>query len=196
MLSSFNPRTHTGCDPTCLLIGFGVVGFNPRTHTGCDIVKMFASDGKHVFQSTHPHGVRPEPKATEWLCKLVSIHAPTRGATALLNFDAIVIEVSIHAPTRGATQCCRESSLVKIVSIHAPTRGATESTIAFHSAVDVSIHAPTRGATLPFLRIAPSLRFQSTHPHGVRQRHAEQCRAWWCFNPRTHTGCDLTPLKR
>ena len=54
----FNPRTHTGCD--CIR-GYRLplsYGFNPRTHTGCDYLipcHLFYS----VFQSTHPHGVRP-----------------------------------------------------------------------------------------------------------------------------------------
>ena len=34
--------------------------------------------------------------------------------------------------------------------------------------------------------------FQSTHPHGVR-RHIEIASfGSWRFNPRTHTGCDVT----
>ena len=33
----------------------------------------------------------------------------------------------------------------------------------------VSIHAPTRGATFQILPILSALRFQSTHPRGVRQ---------------------------
>ena len=54
----FNPRTHTGCDIS--FIKFSKIGscFNPRTHTGCDVIK-----NKQGWQT------------------LVSIHAPTRGAT-------------------------------------------------------------------------------------------------------------------
>ena len=77
----FNPRTHTGCDwykPHQDRIDRG---FNPRTHTGCDDL---------LFR----YGV----------LVLVSIHAPTRGATLcheiLYTLGALV---SIHAPTRGAT---------------------------------------------------------------------------------------------
>ncbi len=33
----------------------------------------------------------------------VSIHAPTRGATAIPAVSFLRIRVSIHAPTRGAT---------------------------------------------------------------------------------------------
>ena len=55
--------------------------FNPRTHTGCDRLAV------------------PRHRTTS-----VSIHAPTRGATAGFSFNPDTIIVSIHAPTRGATQ--------------------------------------------------------------------------------------------
>ena len=35
--------------------------------------------------------------------RLISIHAPTRGATGLCRFLARIFTISIHAPTRGAT---------------------------------------------------------------------------------------------
>ena len=78
----------------------------------------------------------------------------------------------------------------------------------------VSIHAPARGATYLQTTIIRCSKFQSTHPHGVRQAltdyktaslrvsiHAPARGAttlfpdllvfFQCFNPRTRTGCDL-----
>ena len=55
--------------------------FNPRTHAGCDLAD-----------------------AKAYLPKVVSIHAPTRGATAESDKDFLATGVSIHAPTRGATR--------------------------------------------------------------------------------------------
>ena len=77
------------------------------------------------FQSTHPHGVRPSTSSLTLISYFVSIHAPTRGATASVSeyflgrgsFNprthtgcdntptppCYIIQVSIHAPTRGAT---------------------------------------------------------------------------------------------
>ena len=59
--------------------------------------------------------------------------------------------------------------LVWRVSIHAPTRGATSCKRAVDLSLSVSIHAPTRGATRNWAvyHLVP-----------------------YCFNPRTHTGCD------
>ncbi len=58
------------------------------------------------------------------------------------------------------------------VSIHAPTRGATPHRCRFGPSPIVSIHAPTRGA------------------NGTAETDADADGAY-CFNPRTHAGCDL-----
>ena len=54
------------------------------------------------FQSTHPRGVRQNPKVMT-IHQKVSIHAPTRGATSQRSLRYCICSVSIHAPTRGAT---------------------------------------------------------------------------------------------
>ncbi len=57
--------------------------------------------------------------------EIISIHAPTRGATSL-QFDNIKSSIiSIHAPTRGATRLPGRTGSQHFISIHAPTRGAT-----------------------------------------------------------------------
>jgi len=55
----------------------------------------------------------------------------------------------------------------------------------------VSIHARTRRATDKFGLAEPIVMFQSTHAHGVRQYGERKGRYKKCFNPRTHTACDL-----
>ena len=56
----FNPRTHMGCDGCWLIIAFcGHRRFNPRTHMGCDFRLCSRYTVLRLFQSTHPHGVRP-----------------------------------------------------------------------------------------------------------------------------------------
>ena len=78
-----------------------------------------------MFQSTHPHGVRPIAPVCGGYYLFVSIHAPTRGATETIAAEANEIIVSIHAPTRGATAETLFGVADSKVSIHAPTRGAT-----------------------------------------------------------------------
>ena len=60
-------------------------------------------NNKGKFQSTHPHGVRHLFKIRQFYGRLVSIHAPTRGATGKNRCKLFDKQVSIHAPTRGAT---------------------------------------------------------------------------------------------
>ena len=78
--------------------------FNPRTHTGCDNVIM------HIRSASI----------------IVSIHAPTRGATI---FAGQVRNLKLRFNPRTHTGCDHHSithkDTIKIVSIHAPTRGAT-----------------------------------------------------------------------
>ena len=142
----FNSRTHAGCDkegsqrqPYC-------PGFNSRTHAGCDIAL------NHSVNDT-----------------FVSIHAPTRGATALTPTCKPFMRVSIHAPTRGATACsqCWQGTLPfqfthprgvrqaaggqfrnRAWCFNSRTHAGCDPPRKFVAlASNVSIHAPTRGAT-------------------------------------------------
>ena len=142
--------------------------FNPRTHVGCDI------EGDDLS-----------------FAYLISIHAPTWGATMPRYFKTKIYGISIHAPTWGATEPVnltpRTSTfqsthprgvrqLVKtnlgngvIISIHAPTWGATNSRLSGRPNHTISIHAPTWGATYNREGVLGRLvKFQSTHPRGVR----------------------------
>ena len=56
---------------------------------------------------------------------MISIHAPTRGATDKLIAKGVPDKISIHAPTRGATMENVKTTDITGISIHAPTRGAT-----------------------------------------------------------------------
>ena len=55
----------------------------------------------------------------------------------------------------------------------------------------VSIHAPTSGATGEYRPSADDIKFQSTHPRGVRLNiFVYNGITMNGFNPRTHEGCD------
>ena len=189
---SFNPRTHTGCDTakagvmtaadrvsihaptrgaTFTTISTASLNgsFNPRTHTGCDLTSAASLSKSPVFQSTHPHGVRPKSHVlfssasgfnprTHTGCdvsiyvqsKFTELFQSTHPHGVRLDNALKVISVdrvSIHAPTRGATMRVRDIDFVISVSIHAPTRGATYQGVCLTAVKSVSIHAPTRGAT-------------------------------------------------
>src|SRR5699024_7055207 len=91
-----------GATGSSLLLLMSAENFNPRSHEGSD------------------------PEFTEGTIPAeISIHAPTRGATAAKRAVMAEIKISIHAPTRGATQLHANIIQKIIISIHAPTRGAT-----------------------------------------------------------------------
>ena len=66
--------------------------FNPRSHERSDI----------CFRE---NAVRQA---------VISIHAPTRGATAAYNKAMEDMHISIHAPTRGATKITVQKNIVKL----------------------------------------------------------------------------------
>ena len=132
-----------------------VRNFNPRSHEGSD--------------ERLPHTLR---------IIQISIHAPTRGATALTDHLLPLPQISIHAPTRGATNQMFIFITILVISIHAPTRGATYSDIAglllfldfnprSHEGSDAAESAGA--ATLQL--------FQSTLPRGERH-HFPPSMSW------------------
>ena len=147
--------------------GDGALRFNSRAHGGRD----FAQDGKRwivQFQFTRPRGARQKFGENAYIL-LVSIHAPTGGATLDRDRFSDPRNVSIHAPTGGATCASvrraefvwrfnsrahggrdsfrRPARTASRVSIHAPTGGATGLRQRVGLRRRVSIHAPTGGAT-------------------------------------------------
>ena len=142
----FNPRTHTGCDITATCFSTAFLCFNPRTHTGCDIPFLVIR---------HP--------------VIVSIHAPTRGATRYKRMGPHSFLVSIHAPTRGATASLQVMSLI---------------TLMFQS---THPHGVRRRVMRMFLE---SNGFNPRTHTGCDFAGCAYCASCLRFNPRTHTGCD------
>ena len=102
-LNCFNPRTRTGCD--YFTWEKKVFPFLVSIHAparGATLTKI-TRNYCQVFQSTHPHGVRPAGGGNGVRVCDVSIHAPARGATLLNSAEPSWNAVSIHAPARGAT---------------------------------------------------------------------------------------------
>ena len=94
-----------------------------------------------------------------------------RGVRPLLQASPdLRASVSIHAPAWGATQDLEEPLPLSLVSIHAPAWGATCVCAGLLSGI---------------------IRFQSTHPRGVRLGQIMSIRrSLPSFNPRTRVGCD------
>ena len=100
---------------------------------------------------------------------VVSIHAPTQGATKAALYIRVSTTVSIHAPTQGATHSSFVGSLslqgfnprshagsdpsyplisLTLLCFNPRSHAGSDSTrIRWHNRHGVSIHAPTQGAT-------------------------------------------------
>ena len=145
----FNPRSHEGSDtrlPSCF---FSLFYFNPRSHEGSDTNMSLE-------------------KAVE----NISIHAPTRGATAAAPLTTAPSRISIHAPTRGATTCRIASFFTGRISIHAPTRGATLIDLFIRVFLDNFNPRSHEGSDgIHFVTPVVTVLFQSTLPRGERQDH-------------------------
>ena len=145
---------------------------------------------------------------------IISIHAPTRGATDGLYQLLYEYFISIHAPTRGATfhPCLslrlflyfnprsHERSDYKqtntndciAISIHAPTRGATHCLSCIYASMDFNPRSHERSdATRPTPRVT-KVRFQSTLPREERPTLTVFFPVPCYFNPRSHERSDGT----
>ena len=99
---------------------------------------------------------------------IISIHAPTWGATAPRDSASARGTISIHAPTWGATKVERKVPYISSISIHAPTWGATKWSRDIITGYEFqSTHPRGVRRVLSYQREALGL-FQSTHPRGVR----------------------------
>ena len=122
------------------------VCFNPRTHEGCD---SFCTES---FKAT-----------------IVSIHAPTRGATFFRVRLCRLYHVSIHAPTRGATPA-RYISAPKMQFQSTHPRGVRQNCKIMYQIAKCFNPRTHEGCDQVVVLLAlVILKFQSTHPRGVRQ---------------------------
>ena len=121
--------------------------FNPRFHEGSDGADLVCDIG----------------------CILISIHAPTRGATMLDNGNKGRREISIHAPTRGATGAGSAWSGADGYFNPRSHEGSDKIIRILSMLQKISIHAPARGATI---------------------RSGTRCRICYDFNPRSREGSD------
>ena len=132
---------------------------------------------------------RPSARGDEKIAKkcekgLISIHAPPRGATRVLDVPRCADEISIHAPPRGATRAAVESARRDEISIHAPPRGATS--ILLHGVIFKSFQfTPLREGRLGWcIRFRRCTLFQFTPLREGRRHIATNPAVYANFNSR------------
>ena len=188
-INDFNPRSHEGSDGGTERGKSRKYNFNPRSHEGSDMILPC---------------VRIVP--------LISIHAPTRGATVIGVHFSIICIISIHAPTRGATLTSAKRYRIFVFQSTLPRgerpetekelhayeynfnprshEGSDQPSEDTHPVEHISIHAPTRGATSFTTSYSSLSKFQSTLPRGERLWKTCSFPFRLYFNPRSHEGSD------
>ena len=139
-----------------------------------------------------------------FLTVLISIHAPTRGATRLpafchlinIRFQSTLPQEERHwengtivivekfqstLPQEERRLPAGLSSAPSGISIHAPTRGATDEEAEGDAEEAISIHAPTRGATFCLLIVIPVSAISIHAPTRGATRSAESRDTYWSF---------------
>ena len=98
----------------------------------------------------------------------ISIHTPTKGATAQQREEARLQKISIHTPTKGATFRQFRRFFLNLFQSTLPQRERPSCLIHLLCLFFISIHTPTKGATTLAARKESTVRFQSTLPQRER----------------------------
>ena len=122
------------------------------------------------FQSTLPQGERPWVYITPRGVLIISIHAPTRGATSFDRYSNNPVHISIHAPTRGATKNALDS---------------------YANLEQFQSTLPQGERRLQELRITTRQNFNPRSHKGSDRRFQQSSFLSLNFNPRSHKGSDL-----
>ena len=86
------------------------------------------------------------------MTKIVSIHAPVKGATPSIFFVMYFRDRFNPRSREGSDRPRVKETIASLVSIHAPVKGATSHRSRCGQSSSVSIHAPVKGATLACIR--------------------------------------------
>mgnify|MGYP000487758767 FL=1 len=148
---------------------FTAVSFNPRTRMGCDGCKLLIVVRNYSFNP------RTRMGCDSWCLRRQSSWQWCFNPRTRMGCDSGLS--SLACASGGFNPRTR--------------MGCDESSEAFQNAdYLVSIHAPAWGATINHSGVLNLKLFQSTHPHGVRQKFSSFVGCMQCFNPRTRMGCD------
>ena len=101
--------------------------------------------------------------------------------------------ISIHAPTRGATISVDAGDLPRNFNPRSHEGSDNKEINATHGIV-ISIHAPTRGATIPMTSTGYVRNFNLRSHEGSDTVALETLNSYLNFNPRSHEGSDYSRL--
>ena len=166
--------------------------FNPRSHERSDSLTLILLENTHLFQSTLPREERRYCNSVNKICINFNPRSHERSDDYCENNPNHII-ISIHAPTRGATKGSEQQQLAlqfqstlpreerpqqpwhlqqhRYFNPRSHERSDEGSQRITRAASNISIHAPTRGATERNHPDSNAIRFQSTLPREERQQY-------------------------
>ena len=149
----------------------GIKDFNPRSHKGSDRNSRQYRQGIYIFQSTLPQGERQKTTKVQKEAAYISIHAPTRGATARQKWYRRCPRYFNPRSHKGSDKQREVVSVDnELFQSTLPQGERPNDTATYTDAQLISIHAPTRGATERPGKPDWCPVFQSTLPQGERQQ--------------------------
>ena len=155
--------------------GHTIAYFNPRSHEGSDYIRRA---GNHIRCNFNPRSHEGSDGCSDIADQVdyISIHAPTRGATALIAIGVALYKFQSTLPRGERHFVLLITHTFIYISIHAPTRGATFSTenLVFRGFYfNPRSHEGSDGSQ----KVSNNLfcLFQSTLPRG--ERHSGQTKA-------------------
>ena len=143
-----------------------------------------------MFQSTHPHGVRHLPEAEPSVPECFN---PRTHTGCDLNAQNLVdIFGGFQSTHPHGVRLLPRLPLQALISFNPRTHTGCDWRFRLKLLRMMSFNPRTHTGCDFFVGKLVRLisKFQSTHPHGVRQRHVILNILNISFNPRTHTGCD------
>ena len=171
LLAGFNPRAHTRRDPVAPGAAKKPAAFQPTRPHEARPVRFSRLCSLPKFQPTRPHEARPQQGRHGVVARMVSTHAPTRGATGGWSYGAM--SSRRFQPTRpheARPGAALRGAAASAVSTHAPTRGATFCLWGGHAACSCfNPRAHTRRDLVDFTAREFWKEFQPTRPHEARR---------------------------
>ena len=170
-----------------------------RGATGINIAEELKA--LKAFQSTLPQGERLGPSGTTGRYNAISIHAPTRGATASRSetssrsgFQSTLPQGCLLYTSKGSDK--GDVSVVLPAGDFNPRshKGSDRSWPASRRGSETNFNPRSHKGSDRYLSISVRAReFQSTLPQGERRESGSQmCLVHRDFNPRSHKGSDGT----
>ena len=143
----FNPRSREGSDHDKGRCEGNGDDFNPRSREGSDPATPPSWKIQRDFNPRSREGSDSTAPGCFFMGRMISIHAPAKGATRWARKSHRNRRFQSTLPRRERLPDGGSAGFVKIISIHAPAKGATIISLPSDPGYYISIHAPAKGAT-------------------------------------------------